>query len=266
MTALLQVQDLCKSFSEYQGLFRRNLFDAVQNVSFSLERKKTLAIIGNNGAGKSTLSKMILGITKPTSGEILFKGKPLEFDDPNRTKHIRMVLQDPHSAFNPRLNVGQILDTPLRFMTNLDQQQRDEKIFNTLRLVGLYPDHTNIKIKTMSVSQMQRVALAQALILDPQIIIADDTLSLLDSSVKTQLTNLMLDVQERRGLSYIYVSQHLGMVKHIADEVLVLDKGQVIEYGKTKDLFTDPQTEVTKRLVESHFGKLLDQSAWQKQW
>ncbi|MGQ0286061.1 peptide ABC transporter ATP-binding protein [Pasteurellaceae bacterium 22721_9_1] len=264
--ALLEVNQLCKSFKEHYGLLQHSYFHAVQDVSFKLDRKKTLAIIGNNGSGKSTLAKMIMGITRPTSGDIIFRGKTLEFNDPNRTKYIRMVYQDPHSAFNPHLNVGQILDTPLRYMTDLNQEQRDEKIFNTLRLVGLYPDHTNVKINTMSASQMQRVALAQALILDPQIIIADDALGILDSSVKTQLTNLMLDVQERRAVSYIYVSQHLGIVKHIADQVLVMDKGQVIEYGKTQDIFSNPQTDITKRLVESYFGKELDQSAWKKEW
>ncbi|MCK3657446.1 peptide ABC transporter ATP-binding protein [Pasteurellaceae bacterium Pebbles2] len=265
MTALLTVNHLSKSFLERQGLFRHSEFHAVQDVNFQLERKKTLAIIGNNGSGKSTLAKMIVGISKPSAGEILLDGKPLEFGDYEfRAKNIRMIMQDPNSAFNPRLNIGQILDTPLRLATSLDEEQRNERIFNTLRLVGLYPDHTNVKINTMSVSQKQRVALAQALILDPKIIIADDTLGTLDASVKTQLTNLMLDVQERRGISYIYVSQHLGFVKHIADEVLVMDKGQVIEYGDTRTLFSNPQSDITKRLVESHFGKVLDDTAWEQ--
>lgn len=261
---LLQVEDLTKSFKNHFGLLGSGTFRAVEEISFSLEAGKTLAIIGRNGSGKSTLAKMIVGITKPTSGNILFKDKPLNFGDYGyRSKHIRMVFQDPNTAFNPRLNVGQILDTPLRLTTSLNEQQRNEKIFNILKLVGMHPDHTNIKITTLSVSQKQRIALARALILEPQIIIIDDAVGSLDTTVKTQLTNLMLELQEKLGIAYIYVGQHLGIIKHIADEVLVMEDGVMIEYGETRSLFTDPQTDITKRLIESHFGKILDDSSWE---
>ncbi|AKD39124.1 peptide ABC transporter ATP-binding protein [Pasteurella sp. P03HT] len=261
--ALLDVEGLSKSFTDSINFLGVSHFKAVDNISFSLDKKKTLAIIGKNGSGKSTLAKMIVGIIPQTSGKILLNGIPLEFGDYRyRAKHIRMVFQDPNTAFNPRLNVGQILDAPLRLVTHLDQQDRNQKIFNTLKLVGLYPDHANVKIKTMSASQKQRVALARALILEPDIIIADDALGALDATVKTQLTNLMLHLQEKLGISYIYVGQHLGIIKHIADDVLVMDEGKMIEYGPTKTLFTVPQTEITKRLVESHFGKLLDHHSW----
>ena len=264
MTALLQVEDLCKRFPNAGGLLGNDSFDAVQDISFSLQPRQTLAIIGNNGSGKSTLAKMIVGITRPTSGKIIFQGNELSYGDYDfRTKHIRMLFQDVNAAFNPHLNVGQILDTPLRLTTNLTEEERNEQIFDTLRLVGLYPDHANIKINTMSTSQKQRVALAHALILQPDIIIADDALGALDASVKTQLTNLMLDIQERRGISYIYVGQHMGLIKHIADEVLVMDAGQMIEYGSTRSLFTEPQTDTTRRLVEGYFGSVLKNSAWE---
>lgn len=266
MTALLQVEDLCKQFQNSGSFLTKDTFYAVQDISFTLEARKTLAIIGNNGSGKSTLAKMIVGLSKPTSGKISLKGTELTYGDyAFRTKHIRMLFQDVHAAFNPRLNVGQILDTPLRLATTLDEDARNEQIFDTLKLVGLYPEHTNIKINTMSASQKQRVALAHTLILQPDIIIADDSLSALDASVKTQLTNLMLDIQERRGISYIYIGQHLGLIKHIADEVLVMDNGLMIEYGSTRSLFTSPQTDITQRLVEGYFGKLLDESSWQTQ-
>ena len=140
--------------------------------------------------------------------------------------------------------------------------KKGSKIFDILKLVGMHPDHTNIKINTLSVSQKQRIALARALILDPQIIIIDDALGSLDATVKTQLTNLMLKLQEKFGLAYIYVGQHLGIIKHIADEVLVMEDGKMIEYGNTYSLFTAPKTDVTKRLIESHFGKILDESSW----
>ena len=176
-----------------------------------------------------------------------------------------MVFQDANSAFNPRLNIGEALDAPLRLATDWDEERRNQKIFETLLLVGLYPDYTNLKIKNLSISQKQRVALARALILEPEIIIIDDALGNLDASVRIQLLNLTLDLQQRLGISYIYVGQDLGVIKHIADTVIVMDKGKMIKSGTPKTLFTDPQTDVTGRLVESYFGKILDESAWVKE-
>ncbi|WP_118808421.1 ATP-binding cassette domain-containing protein [Haemophilus haemolyticus] len=263
---LLQVEDLTKTFKGRKRLFGTSDFNAVENVSFSLERQQTLAIIGKNGSGKSTLVKMIAGITQPTSGRILFNDHELQFEDfQYRAQHIRMVFQDANSAFNPRLNIGEALDAPLRLATDWDEERRNQKIFETLLLVGLYPDYTNLKIKNLSISQKQRVALARALILEPEIIIIDDALGNLDASVRIQLLNLTLDLQQRLGISYIYVGQDLGVIKHIADTVIVMDKGKMIKSGTPKMLFTDPQTDVTGRLVESYFGKILDESAWVKE-
>ncbi|HHF1962123.1 TPA: ATP-binding cassette domain-containing protein [Haemophilus influenzae] len=262
---LLQVEDLTKTFKGHASLFGRNQFNAVDKVSFTLERKQTLAIIGNNGSGKSTLVKMIAGIIPPTSGRILFNDRELQYQDvQSRAKHIRMVFQDANSAFNPRLNIGQILDEPLSLATDWTETQRNEKIFETLSLVGLYPDYTNLNIKHLSISQKQRVALARALILAPEIIIIDDAIGNLDASVRIQLLNLTLDLQQRLGISYIYVGQDLGVIKHIADTIIVMDDGKMIEYGSPQNLFTDPQTDVTRRLVESYFGKILNETAWVK--
>ena len=263
---LLQIEDLTKTFKGRKRLFGTSDFNAVENVTFSLERQQTLAIIGKNGSGKSTLVKMIAGITQPTSGRILFNDHELQFEDfQYRAQHIRMVFQDANSAFNPRLNIGEALDAPLRLATDWDEEHRNQKIFETLLLVGLYPDYTNLKIKNLSISQKQRVALARALILEPEIIIIDDALGNLDASVRIQLLNLTLDLQQRLGISYIYVGQDLGVIKHIADTVIVMDKGKMIKSGTAKTLFTAPQTDVTSRLVESYFGKILDESAWVKE-
>ncbi|EGT74554.1 ATP-binding cassette domain-containing protein [Haemophilus haemolyticus] len=262
---LLQVEDLTKTFKGRKRLFGMSDFNAVENVSFSLERQQTLAIIGKNGSGKSTLVKMIAGITQPTSGRILFNDHELQFEDfQYRAQHIRMVFQDANSAFNPRLNIGEALDAPLRLAIDWDEERRNQKIFETLLLVGLYPDYTNLKIKNLSISQKQRVALARALILEPEIIIIDDALGNLDASVRIQLLNLTLDLQQRLGISYIYVGQDLGVIKHIADTIIVMDEGKMIEYGSPQNLFTAPQTDVTRRLVESYFGKILDETAWVK--
>lgn len=261
--ALLEVQGLNKRFVERISLFHKQDFYAVKDVSFTLNRKETLAIVGENGAGKSTLAKMIAGIVEPTSGEMIFRGNPLTFGDYKyRAKRIRMMFQDPNSTFDPNNNIGQILDTPLRLATDLSEEERNERIFNTLRLVGMYPEHALVPILESSNGQKQRVALARALILEPEIIIIDDTSSAIDLSVKTQLINLMLNVQQRQAISYIYVGQNLGIIKHIADKLMVMQKGEVVEYGTTKEVLLNPQQQITKRLVESHFGKKLTEAAW----
>ena len=227
MTALLEVEELSKTFKQNTGLFGSTELKAVEQIYFRLERKQTLAIIGNNGSGKSILARMLVGIIEPTSGRILFNGTPLKYGDHQyRAKHIRMMFQDHSASLNPRLNAGQILDAPLRLLTNLNEAQRNEKIFHTLRLVGLYPDHANVRINLMSISQKQRIAFARALILEPEIIICDDAL------------------------------------KHISDQMLVIDQGHMIEYGATRKLLSQPKADITRRLVESYFGKILDSSAW----
>lgn len=263
MQPLLEIQQLSKRFSDRIGLFGQKSFYAVNNVSFSLERGETLAIVGENGAGKSTLSKMIIGMLEPTSGTMLFKGQPLTFGDYGfRAKHIRMIFQDPNDAFDPNYNIGQILDSPLQLLTDLTESERNARIFEILKVVGMYPEHALIPIQQASSSQKQRIALARALILQPEIIIADDTLSSLDFSVKTQLINLMLNLQEKRGLSYIYIGQHLGVIKHVADKLMVMHEGEVVEYGETKSLLLNPQHPITARLIESHFGQKLSEDAF----
>lgn len=134
--------------------------------------------------------------------------------------------------------------------------------FNTLKLVGMYPEQALVPISEASSGQKQRIAFARALILEPEIIIADDTINSLDFSVKTQLINLMLSVQQRQGIAYIYVGQNLGLIKHIADKIMVMQSGEVVEYGLTKEVLLNPQHQITKRLIESHFGKHLSSYAW----
>ena len=173
-----------------------------------------------------------------------------------------MVFQDPNDAFDPNHNIGQILDAPLRMATQLSEEARNERIFQTLKLVGLYKDHVLTPISLASNSQKQRVALARALILEPEILIIDDTSSTLDFSVKTQMINLMLELQQRLALSFIYIGQHLGLIKHVSDKLLVMHEGEILEYGTTKEVLLRPQHAITERLIESHFGKKLTMEAW----
>lgn len=262
---LLLVEDLSKSFRDHNTFWQSGYFSAVTDITFSLEKGTTLAVIGANGSGKSTLAKMIGGITKPSKGKIHFKGKELQYGDyQSRCRHIRMVFQDPSSSLIPHLNIGQVLDTPLRLTTNWDETQRNKKIYQVLQLVGLYPDYATIPIYTLSQSQKQRVALARAVILEPEILILDNALASMDTSVKTQLLNLLLNLQKQLGLAYIYLGQHVGVIKHISDEILVMKAGHMVEYGTTREVLTAPVDDFTRRLIESHFGHGLDDSTWDR--
>lgn len=262
---LLEVRNLSKTFRYRTGLFRRMNLDAVKPVSFTLREKKTLAIIGENGSGKSTLAKMLSGMVEPSGGEILIDDHPLAFRDYRfRSQQIRMIFQDPSTSLNPRQRIGQLLEAPLRLNSEMDAQQREQRINQTLRLVGMLPDHANYYPHMLASGQKQSVALARALILQPKVIVADEALASLDMSMRSQIINMMLELQEKQGISYIYVTQHLGMMKHISDQVLVMHEGEVVERGNTAEVLAAPLHDLTKRLIASHFGEALTADAWRR--
>lgn len=260
---LLEVRNLSKTFRYRTGLFRKMNLEAVKPVSFTLREKQTLAIIGENGSGKSTLAKMLSGMVEPSGGEILIDDHPLAFRDYRfRSQQIRMIFQDPSTSLNPRQRIGQLLEAPLRLNSEMDAQQREQRINQTLRLVGMLPDHANYYPHMLASGQKQSVALARALILQPKVIVADEALASLDMSMRSQVINMMLELQEKQGISYIYVTQHLGMMKHISDQVLVMHEGEVVERGNTAEVLAAPLHDLTKRLISSHFGEALTADAW----
>lgn len=262
---LLEVRNLSKTFRYRNGLFRRQHLQAVKPLSFTLREKQTLAIIGENGSGKSTLAKMLVGMIEPTTGELLIDDHPLTFGDYTyRSQHIRMIFQDPTTSLNPRQRVSQILDFPLRLNTDLDSTARRQRIIETLRMVGMLPDHTSYYPHMLAPGQKQRLGLARAMILRPKVIIADEALASLDMSMRSQLINLMLELQEKQGIAYIYVTQHIGMMKHISDQVMVMHDGEVVERGSTADVLASPLHDLTRRLIASHFGEPLTADAWRK--
>ena len=253
---LLEVRNLCKTYRYRTGLFRRQHVEAVKDVSFKLDAGQILAIIGENGSGKSTLAKMLSGMIEPTSGEIMIDDHALEYGDYGyRSQRIRMIFQDPSNSLNPRQRVSQILDLPLQLNTDLTTEEREKRIITTLRQVGLLRDHASYYPHMLAPGQKQRIGLARALILQPNVIVADEALASLDMSMRSQLINLMLELQEQHKIAYIYVTQHLGMMKHISDKVLVMHQGEVVERGNTVDVLSDPQHDLTKRLVSSHFSE-----------
>jgi cationic peptide transport system ATP-binding protein len=199
---------------------------------------------------------MLAGVVEPTSGEIRVNGDLLEHKDySTRCKLIRMIFQDPNTSLNPRIQIGRILEGPLKRNTNMPPEARMQRVKDTLIRVGLLPEHAYFYPQMLATGQKQRVCLARALILQPSIIVADEALNGLDMAMRSQIINLFLELQEEMGVAFVYVSQHLGIVKHITDKVIVMHEGDVVEYGKTSDVLESPQHIVTQRMVSSHFHK-----------
>ncbi|HHF3197226.1 TPA: ATP-binding cassette domain-containing protein [Vibrio diabolicus] len=256
MSALLEVDNLSKQFVTRSRLFKRQVNEAVKPVSFTLEPGQTIGFIGQNGSGKSTLARMLAGVVEPSSGEIRVNGERLEHKDySTRCKLIRMIFQDPNTSLNPRIQIGRILEGPLKRNTNMPPDARMQRVKNTLLRVGLLPEHAYFYPQMLAAGQKQRVCLARALILQPSIIVADEALNGLDMAMRSQIINLFLELQEEMGLSFVYVSQHIGIVKHITDKVMVMHEGEVVEFGETNQVLTSPEHPITQRLVESHFYK-----------
>ncbi|HHP0470069.1 TPA: ATP-binding cassette domain-containing protein [Vibrio harveyi] len=256
MSVLLEVDNLSKQFVTRSGLFKRTVKEAVKPVSFSLEPGQTIGFIGQNGSGKSTLARMLAGVVEPSSGEIRVNGERLEHKDySTRCKLIRMIFQDPNTSLNPRIQIGRILEGPLKRNTNMPPDARMKRVKETLLRVGLLPEHAYFYPQMLAAGQKQRVCLARALILQPSIIVADEALNGLDMAMRSQIINLFLELQEEMGLSFVYVSQHIGIVKHITDKVMVMHEGEVVEFGETNQVLTNPEHAITQRLVESHFYK-----------
>jgi|TARA_B100001063_G_C16627626_1_gene484063 cationic peptide transport system ATP-binding protein len=251
MQPVLKVQALCKTFNIRAGLFSRKKFEVLKNISFCVGKGETIAVIGETGAGKSTLAKLLAGADSADSGQILLESNIIEDDGvrDDQCRHIRMIFQDSAASLNPGLTIGDMLDDCLQYNTDSDQLARQEKINATLSKVGLLIDHQHYYPHMFSVGQLQRVALARALILDPKVVVLDEALSALDPSVRAQTVNLLLKLQKETGLTYVLITHHLSLVRHISDQLVVLEKGEVVEYGRTEEVFQNPQSKVTQRLI-----------------
>ncbi|MGX5173419.1 ABC transporter ATP-binding protein [Aliikangiella sp. IMCC44653] len=237
------------------GFGRASHLDAITDVSFSLDKGKTLAIVGESGSGKSTLARQIIGIEKPSSGEIYFNGKKLNYHSRKQRKerfqNIRMIFQNPFGSLNPQARIGDILAEPLRINTKLSNKEISDKVALTLNRVGLLSEHQYRYPHMFSGGQRQRIAIARAIILDPQIIIADEPLSALDVSIQAQILNLLQELQEEMGISYLFISHDLNVVEHIADEVMVMYRGEIVECGEIAQIFDQPQHPYTQALFAS---------------
>ncbi|MAG76067.1 MAG: peptide ABC transporter ATP-binding protein [Colwelliaceae bacterium] len=250
MSALLEVSELSKTYTVRNHWFQRKAIVALEPVSFTLEAKKTLAIVGEMGSGKSTLAKLLVGAEKPTSGKIKLNGQGLAAGNfKQRCQHVRMIFQDSSTTLNPSLTIGQLLDEPLKLNTELNELERNQLISATLLKVGLLAEHMNFYPHMFSGGQKQRIALARAIILSPQIVILDEALASLDPSLRSQMINLLLDLQQQMGLAFVLISHDLGIVRHFSDNVLVLCKGQIVESGDTNTVLKNPKHKYTRKLI-----------------
>jgi peptide/nickel transport system ATP-binding protein len=250
------VKDLKKYFKVKRGLFSRPLYiRAVDGVSFTVERGATLGVVGESGSGKSTLGLTILRLLEPTSGTILFNGRDVLKLDKKGLKWFRrstgIVFQDPYSSLNPRMRVKDILERPLKIHTDYDEKTRLEVIVKTLEEVGLSEEHLMRYPHELSGGQQQRVAIARAIILRPLLVVLDEPTSSLDVSVQAQILNLLLDLQSKHGLAYIFITHDLLTAKHISDKVLVMYSGKAVEYASAKDIFSNPLHPYTATLFSS---------------
>ena len=250
MSALLEVANLSKSYKLSNYWFNKRTFCALEPLSFAVQAYKTLAVVGETGSGKSTLAKLLVGAERPSTGKIKLNGQVLtDSNFKQRCQFVRMIFQDSGTTLNPSLTIHQLLDEPLKLNTDLDEAQRSQLIRETLNKVGLLADHMNFYPHMFSGGQKQRISLARAIILNPQVIILDEALASLDPSLRSQMVNLLLDLQQQMGLAFILISHNLGIVRHFSDSMMVLHKGNVVEEGNTADVLRDPQHKYTRKLI-----------------
>ena len=253
MQKFLSVNNLTKNYKHSARFLYSGFRQTLGPVSFTLEKGKTLSIVGESGSGKSSLVQMIAGLKKPTSGEIHIKGKSLDsLSQQERCQSIRMIFQDPSNSLNPKATIGRILTAPLKLNTNLNENEIESRIKETLNLVDLLPDYLDFYPNMLSPLQQHQVALARAMILNPDIIIADEILATLDISLRFKIVNLLLKIQEVKDISYILVAHNMNLVRHMSDQIIVMHNGLIVENNSTKEIYNSPQTTFTKHLLQSH--------------
>ncbi|MGJ8615541.1 MAG: ABC transporter ATP-binding protein [Sulfitobacter sp.] len=236
------------------GIFRASkTLKAVAGVEFALYPGKTLAVVGESGCGKSTLARMVTMIEEPTAGSLTLDGKPVVPDDwASLRKSVQIVFQDPYGSLNPRQRIGTILEEPLKInRPNMSSKERTEKAREMLGLVGLRPEHFDRYPHMFSGGQRQRIAIARALMLDPKVLVLDEPVSALDLSIQSSVLNLLVDLQERLQLAYLFISHDLSVVRHVADELIVMYLGRAVEKGSRDAVFEAPLHPYTKALLSA---------------
>ncbi|WP_137136372.1 dipeptide ABC transporter ATP-binding protein [Rhizobium sp. FKY42] len=250
---MLEIRNIKQDYRVPQGLFKpEKIVHAVKGVSFKLEKGKTLAIVGESGCGKSTLARILTFIDQPTAGELLIDGKLVDTRPGHLTAEMRrkvqIVFQNPYGSLNPRQKIGDVLGEPLAINTKMSAAERRDRATEMLIKVGLGPEHYNRYPHMFSGGQRQRIAIARALMLNPKLLVLDEPVSALDLSVQAQVLNLLADLQDEFGLTYVFISHDLSVVKYIADEVMVMYYGEAVEYGTREEVFSNPSHQYTRTL------------------
>lgn len=248
---LLQVRDLSKVFPVEGG---RRLV-AVDGVDLAIVAGETLALVGESGSGKSTVARCIVRLIEPSGGDVVIRGDSILPLQPSRLasvyRSIQMVFQDPNASLNPRMSVRQVLDEPLKLHLYLLKSERMTRVKELIEMVGLTESHLDRYPHELSGGQRQRVGIARAIAVSPDIVILDEPTSSLDVSVRGQILDLLLELQERLHLAYLFITHDLQVVQHVADRVAVMYLGGIVETGPTKDLFADPRHPYTRALLSA---------------
>ncbi|CAM3962734.1 Oligopeptide transport ATP-binding protein OppF [Vibrio aerogenes CECT 7868] len=254
---LLEVNGLKKHFQAGKSFLKRRqpVCKAVDDVSFKIHKGKTLGLVGESGCGKSTLGRCILRLIEPTEGEVLIEGEDVVRMDSKRLKemrqHMQIIFQDPFASLSPRMTIHDILREPLDTHNIGTVKEREAKIAEVMNIVGLRPQALNRYPHEFSGGQRQRVGIARALVLEPKLIVADEPVSALDVSVQAQVLNLIAELQETRGISFLFIAHDLAVVQHICDEVGVMYLGRMVERAPAEELYRNPKHPYTQALLSA---------------
>jgi dipeptide transport system ATP-binding protein len=253
---VLEAKDLAKHYPISRGAFSEPLvLKALDGASFTLSRKRTLAVVGESGCGKSTLARLVTMIEPPTSGSLRIAGHEIVGASAETLSKLRptvqIVFQNPYGSLNPRQKVGSALEEPLLVNTKLSKAERRERALAAMASVGLRPEYYERYPHMFSGGQRQRIAIARALMLEPQILVLDEPVSALDVSIQAQVLNLLAELQERLSLAYLFISHGLSVVRHIADEVMVMYLGRPVECAPRAELFANPRHPYTRALLSA---------------
>ena len=258
----IDVRNLKKTYTKHTGFLNTKSFtvNALDDVSFSVKKGQCLAIVGESGSGKSTLAKTIMKLLSPDSGEINFMKQNIVNLSSDETrvfrKKIQMIFQDPFSSLNPKFTIRQILSEPLEIHMMGDKDEIEGKVIEHIKLVGLSEDDLSRYPHQFSGGQRQRICIARALIIKPEVIVCDEPVSALDVSIQAQILELLKKLQKKFQLTYLFITHDLRVVKYIADEVIVLQNGKLVEKGSVTQLFNKPSTDYTKALIEAIPGSI----------